>query len=49
MVIEDSDTDMIVAQPLPLTDLFKDGLPAVGRSALRWRRSTRIAPSSGVP
>jgi predicted TIM-barrel fold metal-dependent hydrolase len=26
MVIEDSDTDMIVAQPLPLTDLFKDGL-----------------------
>lgn len=26
MVIRDSDTDMIVAQPLPLTDLFKDGL-----------------------
>ena len=27
MVIEGSDTDMIVAQPLPLTDLFHDGLP----------------------
>ena len=26
MVIEASDTDMIVAQPLPLTDLFRDGL-----------------------
>jgi predicted TIM-barrel fold metal-dependent hydrolase len=26
MVIENSDTDMIVAQPLPLTDLFQDGL-----------------------
>ena len=26
MVIEGSDTDMIIAQPLPLTDLFKDGL-----------------------
>ena len=26
MVIEESDTDMIVSQPLPLTDLFKDGL-----------------------
>ena len=30
MVIEGSDTDMIVAQPLPLTDLFHDGLSAVG-------------------
>jgi predicted TIM-barrel fold metal-dependent hydrolase len=26
MIIEESDTDMIVAQPLPLTDLFRDGL-----------------------
>ena len=26
MVIEGSDTDMIAAQPLPLTDLFHDGL-----------------------
>src|ERR1700745_3323447 len=26
MVVEGSDTDMIVAQPLPLTDLFHDGL-----------------------
>jgi len=30
MVIEGSDTDMIVAQPLPLTDLFHDGLSHVG-------------------
>ena len=28
MVIETSDTDMIAAQPLPLTDLFHDGLSA---------------------
>ena len=28
MIIEGSDTDMIVAQPLPLTDLFHDGLSA---------------------
>ncbi len=26
MIIDNSDTDMIVAQPLPLTDLFHDGL-----------------------
>ncbi|MCA1728726.1 MAG: amidohydrolase family protein, partial [Actinobacteria bacterium] len=26
MVFEESDTDMLVAMPLPLTDLFKDGL-----------------------
>jgi uncharacterized protein len=26
MVYEESDTDMLVAMPLPLTDLFKDGL-----------------------
>ena len=30
MVIEGSDTDMIAAQPLPLTDLFHDGPSAVG-------------------
>src|SRR3954470_1586200 len=26
MVYDDSDTDMLVAMPLPLTDLFRDGL-----------------------
>ncbi|CAN5224623.1 amidohydrolase family protein [soil metagenome] len=26
MVFDESDTDMLVAQPLPLTDLFRDGL-----------------------
>jgi len=26
MVYEESDTDMLVAMPLPLTDLFHDGL-----------------------
>src|SRR5436190_22391736 len=26
MVFEESDTDMLVAMPLPLTDLFRDGL-----------------------
>ncbi|MDP8978200.1 MAG: amidohydrolase family protein [Actinomycetota bacterium] len=26
MVFDESDTDMLIAQPLPLTDLFKDGL-----------------------
>ena len=26
MVYEESDTDMLVAMPLPLTDLFRDGL-----------------------
>src|SRR5688572_32819986 len=26
MVYNESDTDMLVAMPLPLTDLFKDGL-----------------------
>ena len=47
MVIEGSDTDMIVAQPLPLTDLFHDGL-SPGRSAPRWRPSTPTARSSGA-
>ena len=47
MVIEGSDTDMIVAQPLPLTDLFHDGL-SPGRSARRWRPSTPTRRSSGA-
>ena len=36
MVIEGSDTDMIVAQPLPLTDLFKDGLSS-------WEKCAEMA------
>lgn len=36
MIIGDSDTDMIVAQPLPLTDLFKDGLSD-------WRKCAEMA------
>ena len=36
MIIEDSDTDMIVAQPLPLTDLFHDGLSA-------WEKCAEMA------
>ena len=36
MVIEESDTDMIVSQPLPLTDLFKDGLSP-------WKKCAEMA------
>jgi predicted TIM-barrel fold metal-dependent hydrolase len=36
MVIEGSDTDMIVAQPLPLTDLFHDGLSS-------WEKCAEMA------
>jgi predicted TIM-barrel fold metal-dependent hydrolase len=36
MIINNSDTDMIVAQPLPLTDLFKDGLSA-------WEKCAQMA------
>jgi hypothetical protein len=36
MIINNSDTDMIVAQPLPLTDLFKDGLSA-------WEKCAEMA------
>ncbi|HET6547192.1 MAG TPA: amidohydrolase family protein, partial [Solirubrobacter sp.] len=36
MVIEGSDTDMIAAQPLPLTDLFHDGLSD-------WRKCAEMA------
>ena len=43
MVIEGSDTDMIVAQPLPLTDLFHDGLSPVGEV----RRDGGQAPRPG--
>ena len=38
MVIEGSDTDMIVAQPLPLTDLFHDGLSDWEKCAEMARR-----------
>jgi uncharacterized protein len=36
MIINDSDTDMIVAQPLPLTDLFHDGLSS-------WEKCAQMA------
>jgi predicted TIM-barrel fold metal-dependent hydrolase len=38
MVFEESPTDMIVAQPLPLTDLFKDGLSPWEKCAEMARR-----------
>src|SRR2546430_11120210 len=36
MVFGQSDTDMLVAMPLPLTDLYKDGLSA-------WERCAELA------
>ena len=36
MVHENSDTDMLVAMPLPLTDLFRDGLSP-------WETCTELA------
>ena len=36
MVFEESDTDMLVAMPLPLTDLFRDGLSP-------WQRCVELA------
>src|SRR3569833_2770647 len=36
MVYDESDTDMLVAMPLPLTDLFRDGLSP-------WESSTELA------
>jgi hypothetical protein len=36
MVFEESDTDMLVAMPLPLTDLFHDGLSP-------WQRCVELA------
>ena len=38
MVFEESGTDMIVAQPLPLTDLFYDGLS-------QWEKCAAMALS----
>ena len=46
MVIQSFDTDMIVAQPLPLTDLFHDGLSPWEKCA-RWRPAP-TARSSGA-
>ena len=37
MVFEESDTDMLVAMPLPLTDLFRDGLSP-------WERCVEPSP-----
>ena len=36
MVFEESDTDMLVAMPLPLTDLFHDGLSP-------WERCVQLS------
>ena len=36
MVFEESDTDMLISMPLPLTDLFKDGLSP-------WRECAELA------
>src|SRR5207237_1074586 len=36
MVFDESDTDMLVAMPLPLTDLFRDGLSP-------WERCVELA------
>lgn len=36
MVYEESDTDMLLAMPLPLTDMFKDGLSS-------WERCAELA------
>jgi hypothetical protein len=36
MVFEESDTDMLIAMPLPLTDMFKDGLSP-------WERCAELA------
>jgi len=41
MIIEGSDTDMIVAQPLPLTDLFHDGLSA-------WEKCAEMAAAPSM-
>ena len=38
MVLEESGTDMLVAMPLPLTDLFHDGLSP-------WERCVQPIPS----
>jgi hypothetical protein len=38
MVFDESPTDMIIAQPLPLTDLFKDGLSSWEKCAAMARK-----------
>src|SRR3712207_5249168 len=41
VVFEESDTDMLVAMPLPLIDLFHDGLPPGSSDAWSWRSRAR--------
>ncbi len=59
MVFDESDTDMLVAMPLPLTDLFHDGLSPWERCAkLRdaltgvfthsWKNFTRICQETWI-
>ena len=47
MVYDESDTDMLVAMPLPLTDLFRDGL-SPWETARSSPRATPTAPCSGA-
>ena len=48
MVYENSDTDMLVAMPLPLTDLYKDGLSPWTECA-KLASSTPTVRSCGAP
>ena len=48
MVYEQSDTDMLVAMPLPLTDLFRDGLSPWECLRRPGRPRSRSGPSSGA-
>src|SRR4051812_13638714 len=47
MVYDESDTDMLVAMPLPLTDLFRDGL-SPWETCADLARAIPTAPSSGA-
>ena len=47
MVYDESDTDMLVAMPLPLTDLYHDGL-SPWEACAELAAATRTAPSSGA-
>ena len=47
MVYDESDTDMLVAMPLPLTDLFRDGL-SPWETCAELASATPTARSSGA-
>ena len=48
MVYDESDTDMLVAMPLPLTDLYRDGLSPWEDCADLASAATRSGRSSGA-